>query len=175
MKQQSRCTFLRVSLKVGHFTLDNAGNNGTMMKSLEAMLASRDIVFDAVDRRIMCFAHIVDLSSKQVTRNAGNTDNDDNDDSPQCDDGTTVSATIARGRNVVRVIRGSGMRRAAFDEVIENGNNRGYFKKGSDVVKVEKLKLLRDVRTRWDSIYLMLNRLREMRPVGFTLLEFDVR
>ncbi len=30
---------------------------------------------------------------------------------------------------------------------------------------LKELQLLRDVRTRWDSIFLMLNRLREMRPV----------
>jgi hypothetical protein len=156
-----------VSLKVGHFTLDNAGNNGTMMQHLETMLGDRDITFDAADRRVMCFAHIIDLSSKQVTSNASNAVDNLGDDSPQSDDETAVSDPIARGRNVVRVIRGSGMRREAFDEVIKNGNDRGWFKRGQPltVVKIKPRQLLRDVRTRWDSIYLMLNRLRDMRPV----------
>jgi hypothetical protein len=55
------------SLKVGYFTLDNAASNGTMMQSLQTMLRAHDIAFDVVDRKIMCFAHVVDLSSKQVT------------------------------------------------------------------------------------------------------------
>jgi len=52
-----------VSFKVGHFILDNARNNGTMMQFLETMLGDCDIAFDAVNRKIMCFAHVVDLSS----------------------------------------------------------------------------------------------------------------
>jgi hypothetical protein len=99
-----------VSLKVGHFTLDNVGNNGTMMRFLEMMLRDHDIAFDAVDRKIMCFAHVVDLSSRQVTRNADNTVDSDGDDSLESDDETATSGPIARGRNVVRVIQGSGVR-----------------------------------------------------------------
>jgi len=51
---------------VGHITLDNASNNDTMMKVLETMLAARDVSFDAHDRWIMCFAHIINLCSGQV-------------------------------------------------------------------------------------------------------------
>lgn len=165
-----------VSFKVGHFTLDNAGNNGTMMRHLETMLGDRDIAFDAVDRKIMCFAHVVDLSSKQVTRNADNTVDDDGDGSLESDEETAISGPITRGRNVVRVIRGSGMRRDAFEEVIKDGNKRGWFKAGRPlkVVQIKPLQLLRDVRTRWDSIYLMLNRLHEMRPVRLYFVIFGV-
>jgi hypothetical protein len=143
-----------------------------MMEFLETMLRDRDIAFDAVDRRVMCFAHVVDLSSGQVTRNADNTIGGDMDDSSQSDDETANSGPIGRARNVVRLIRGSGMRREAFEEVIRNGNDRGWFKEGQPpkAVKIKSLQLLRDVRTRWDSVYLMLNRLREMRPVSFTML-----
>jgi hypothetical protein len=170
MTQQSQCTLLTF-LKVGHFTLDNARNNGTMMHSLETMLRDRDIVFNAVNRKVMCFAHVIDLSSGQVTRSTGtqrrrNTVDDDGDDSPQSDDETAISDPIARGRNVVRVIRGSGMRREMFKEVIENGNNRGWFKAGQPPlpVKIKVRQLLRDVCTQWDSTYHMLNRLHEMSP-----------
>jgi hypothetical protein len=146
--------------------LDNATNNGTMMRSLEAMLGARDIAFDAVDRKIMCFAHVVDLSSGQVTSNASKTVDDDGD-FPQSDGETTVSDPIARGRNIVRVIRGSGTRRDAFDDAVKNSNEKGWFKVGQPpvVTKIKPQQLLRDVRTRWDSTYLMLNRLCEMRLV----------
>jgi hypothetical protein len=115
-----------------------------MMQFLEMMLRDRDIAFDAVDRKIMCFAHVVDLSSGQVTRNADNTVDSDGDDSLESDDETAASGPIARGRNVVRVIRGSGVRRDAFGEVIKNGNDRGWFKGGRPpaVVKIKSLQLL---------------------------------
>jgi len=133
-------------LKVGHFTLDNAANNGTMMKSLERMLRKCDVAFDAVDRKIMCFAHIVDLCSKRVA--------DYGNDFLLPDDETAASSPVARGRNVVWVIRASGERRREFDVEIAKGNAKGLF-------KIKPLQLLRDVCTR----YLMLQRLREMRPV----------
>jgi hypothetical protein len=107
------------SLKVGHFTLDNAISNGIMMQSLQTMLGARDIAFDTVDHKIMCFAHIVDLSSKQVTHSVDKTKqvtlnaceavDDDGGDFSQSDDETAASNPIACGCNVVRVIRGSGM------------------------------------------------------------------
>ena len=64
------------------------------------------------------------------------------------------------------------MCRDAFDEVIKNGNDRGWFKTGQPlaVVKIKALQLLQDVHMQWDSTYLMLNRLHEMRRYGFTLL-----
>jgi hypothetical protein len=138
-----------------------------MMWSLEMMLKDRDIAFDAVECQVMCFAHIIDLSSGQVTCSAGNMVDSDGDNSSSSDNESAASDPIARGCSIVRVIRGSGMRQDTFDEVVKNGNERGWFKSGRPpvAVKIKSLQLLRDVRTRWDSIYLMLNRLREMCPV----------
>ena len=93
-----------VSLKVGHFTLDNAGSNGTIMQFLKIMLGDHDIAFDAADHRIMCFAHVIDLSSGQETRNANNTIGGNEDDFSQSDSETTFSGPIAHGHNVVRLI-----------------------------------------------------------------------
>jgi hypothetical protein len=68
---------------------------------------------------------------------------------------------------MVQVIRVSGLRQDAFDEVIVNGNEKGWFKQGRPpkVVIVPCQQLLRDVRTWWDSVYAMLRRLRMLRPV----------
>ncbi|KAJ8579537.1 hypothetical protein M405DRAFT_712174, partial [Rhizopogon salebrosus TDB-379] len=70
---------------------------------------------------------------------------------------------------IVRVIHLSGQRHDAFQELISTGNAKHWFKvkKGprSIEVQLEQLQLLRDVRTRWDSVYYMLRRLRELRPV----------
>jgi hypothetical protein len=58
----------------------------------------------------------------------------------------------------VRVLRSSSSRRDAFDQHIRDGNEKGWFDVG-------QLQLLRDVKTRWDSVYYMLRRLRELQPV----------
>jgi hypothetical protein len=74
---------------------------------------------------------------------------------------------IALGRAVVRSIRASGQRRQNFEETIKDGNSKHWFglnDKGEHLV-VPCLQLLRDVKTRWDSVYGMISRLREMRPV----------
>jgi hypothetical protein len=155
-----------VLLKVGHFTLDNASNNETMMAALAPILAERDISFDAHDRRIMCFAHIINLCSGWVISAVSNGHNN-NDDHSSSDDGTVDSDPIAQARAAVRAIRGSGARRVAFDELIVDGNAKGWFKQvdSSEIVTLKSLQLLRDVCTRWDSVYHMLNRLRELHPV----------
>ncbi len=128
-----------------------------MMEALERKLEAREIPFDAADRQIMCFAHVIDLTSGRVIR-AVEGDNA----------ASETSNPIGLGRTVVRSIRASGLRRDSFDDVVKNGNTKNWFKVGNPpkVVKLLPLQLLRQVRTRWDSVYYMVNRLREMRPVG---------
>ena len=69
--------------------MDNTSNNKTMMESLQAMLAPREIAFDAKDRRIMCFAHIIDLCSKRVVLAASDGVEDLDDGYSSSDDNTT--------------------------------------------------------------------------------------
>ena len=153
--------------------MDNASNNETMMQALKTTLEHREIDFDAIDRRIMCFAHVINLCSGQVLCGATNADKDDASESEsdasssESDVDTVAPNPIARARAAVQVIRASGKRRDEFDKVIKQGNKEGWFKQGrpSQVVELKPLQLLRDVRTRWDSVYHMLRRLRQMRPV----------
>jgi hypothetical protein len=72
---------------------------------------------------------------------------------------------LKRARKIVRWLRSSDQRREAFRAFIINGNDSKLFKK-ADKCWVEPLQLLRDVKTRWDSVFLMLERLRELRPVS---------
>lgn len=138
------------------------------MEALEVKFSLRDIPFNASDRRIMCFGHIVDLSSgrviKEVDPKAANKD-DDHDDAVHSN--TVPSSPILLARSVVGAIQASGMRRDAFDDIITNGNDKGWFQQGQppERVKLPHLQLLRDVQTRWDSVYHMLKRLHVMRPV----------
>ena len=55
-----------VITQVGHWTLDNAANNGTFMEQLERLLHKRDIDFDHLDRRIMCFPHVINICCQHI-------------------------------------------------------------------------------------------------------------
>jgi len=80
---------------------------------------------------------------------------------------------LKRARRIIRLIRSSDQRRQGFQDYIKDGNERGWFvAKGEDgdrtTIPVPQVELLRDVKTRWDSVYLMLQRLRQLRPVSLS-------
>ncbi|SJL00252.1 uncharacterized protein ARMOST_03564 [Armillaria ostoyae] len=150
---------LRIASKMGWISLDNASNNDTMMAFLETLLMQRGIEFDAIKRHIRCFAHIVNLACKAVLTAITNIDyaHDDADFVPQPGQPTNFMAAcrrdpIATARSVVRLIRGSSIRRQIFSEILESLND------------VDNLQLLRDVITRWSSTLLMIERVLYLRP-----------
>jgi hypothetical protein len=73
-------------------------------------------------------------------------------------------------RALVRGIRASGQRQEQFANVILGGNQFGWWKDiQGNAVSIERRQLLRDVKTRWDSTYQMLVRVREFRQVSLLL------
>jgi hypothetical protein len=78
---------------------------------------------------------------------------------------------LRRARRVIRLLRSSDQRKEHFREFIRTGNEQNWFT-GNDedgkrvTVQVHELQPLRDVKTRWDSVYTMLERLRALRPVS---------
>jgi len=170
-----------MTFQIGHWTLDNAANNRTFMTELAALLYSRDINFDAQDRHIMCFPHIINICSQHVISKFTNIELANateatpvtlapNNATCQSFDNAVSRDPIALGRNTVRVLRSSGQRRDTFDDIIKDGNDKGWFgKTGNPPVNVQlhPLQLLRDVKTRWDSVYFMIKCLHEMRPVSY--------
>jgi hypothetical protein len=85
---------------------------------------------------------------------------------------------LRRARRVIRILRSSDDHRLGLSKLIEDGNKSGLFTtidphtKGDRRVpaQVPNLQLLRDVKTRWDSVYLMLWRLRVLQPVRWLWL-----
>lgn len=80
---------------------------------------------------------------------------------------------LRRARRVIRLLRSSDEHRTGLKKLIQDGNERGWFtvkdsNGNRDTVTVPELQLLRDVKTRWDSVYMMLLRLRELRPVSWS-------
>lgn len=79
---------------------------------------------------------------------------------------------VRRARKLVNFLRASDQRKEGLRKAIQDGNKSNEFigkdKKGKPiVVQVPELELLKDVKTRWDSVYMMLERLRQLKPVRF--------
>lgn len=156
--------------------MDNASNNKSCMQELEILLRMRDVEFSAADRLVMCFPHVMHICVTHVTKSF--TDLDDTSVSEAWMDAfpgeeereayadAVSSDPIALGRSMVRIIRASGLRRDEFMDIVKTGNSKKWFKDpNGNIQLVPELELLRDVKTRWDSTYAMINRLRALRPV----------
>jgi hypothetical protein len=62
--------------------MDNTSNNATMLQELARLLKECDIVFNPADCKVMCYAHVIDLSTGRVIDALAKkrTDDDDDDD-----------------------------------------------------------------------------------------------
>lgn len=146
--------------------MDNAENNTTMMRSLEGLFRQREIDFDAKERQVFCFPHTTNVCTGHVVTSLSSSpiDVEPHDDHivsgrPQTYEQALARDPIAMARAAIRAIRVSGARREAFAAVINDGNKDGRFKDPitGNVVQLKPLQLLRDVPTRWDSVYYMIN------------------
>jgi hypothetical protein len=159
------------------------------MQFLETRLAEQQIAFSHSENRIRCvivlypfpavnfllrcFPHIINrcterilssLTNEELILEAASTISDEK----ERDDYLSAFRRnpISLCRDMVRVIRSSGQRRELFDEIRSEGNRRGWWGKviGEDGKETDKIidtrQLLRDVRTRWDSVYFMIRRVR---------------
>jgi hypothetical protein len=83
-----------------------------------------------------------------------------------------VRDPIGIAQAIVQACRASGQRREHLQRVITDGNkNHDFGDTLESAVVVPQLQLLRDVETRWDSVYLMIRRLRVLRLVSIFVLE----
>lgn len=149
------------------------------MRELSRLLAERGIDFDAVDRRIMCFPHILNVCSGHVIDKYLDVEFTVDDEAwVDALDPTVViekeaylkaleEDPIALGRSVVRVVRASSLRRQDFSKTITTGNEMQWFTdEDGQPINLPMLELMRDVKSRWDSVFIMINRLGIMRQVS---------
>ncbi|KAJ7629923.1 hypothetical protein B0H17DRAFT_1164250 [Mycena rosella] len=73
--------------------------------------------------------------------------------------------------SIVTACRASGQRRADFEETIEKGNENGGWGEPPELLRV--VGLLKDVDTRWSSIFLMIDRVLELYQAIDALLGLD--
>jgi hypothetical protein len=156
--------------QVGLFTMDNASNNDTFIRSFAALMEEKGIPwFENPDHaRVMCFPHIVNLASEQVIKHFTSLDYlEDLDDTNEPAPGDVVQ----RARIIVKKIRASSVRTDLFSLAVETGNRSNRFVDAeNNCVQLPDLRLILDVKTRWDSLKYMLSRLIDMRPVSLRLL-----
>ncbi|KAH7918398.1 hypothetical protein BV22DRAFT_1024651 [Leucogyrophana mollusca] len=145
------------------------------MRELSRLLwEEREIHFDPDDNRIPCFPHIVNICVKHTIDEYTNADFTAIADTWVNMLGVRVNKEeyvaalrndpVALGRDIVHVIRASGARRKAFRDTIEAGNANLWFHDSKNKeVSLPVVELLREVRTRWDSLYYSINRLRALR------------
>jgi hypothetical protein len=133
-----------------------------------------EVAFDPLDSRINCFPHIINICAQHTIKALNsNIDPDLDLDSDESDDeGDTIRRHIpvdllGKVRSLIKAIRASGQRQTEFYNVVESGNRADWWKDANgNPEKIKPLKFLRDVKTRWDSTYQMLIRLRMFKQVN---------
>src|SRR5229473_5021962 len=78
---------------------------------------------------------------------------------------------LRHAHRVIRLLHSSDLCKQNFHEFIQSGNEQKWFTKLDDnskcvTVQICELQLLRDVKMRWDSVYMMLKHLRYFWPVS---------
>ena len=152
--------------KVQGITVDNASANTTFIRELKVLMENENIDFDIEDQHFRCFSHIMNLGVQDVLKLINieiteftkstesfkdktsdmddDTDEDDYYDDVDADEHELFLNFITKIRKTCKKVR--------FSE--ELTNKLKLFCKAADI---KFIKLILDVRTRWDSTYDMLN------------------
>ncbi|KAH9937936.1 hypothetical protein B0H21DRAFT_698741 [Amylocystis lapponica] len=128
-----------------------------MLEELQNVLRAKGIPFHAEGNHIRCFPHVVNVAVQ--TGLAQLTDVDKTiyvDDSMNPEYQSALSNdVVAAARRLVSACRASGQRREDYLSTIREGNSTHAF---GESIELPELELLRDVDTRWSSIFLMVDR-----------------
>lgn len=154
------------------------------MEHLSHQLWERGIHFDSADHKIPCFPHIVNACVQHILEKFHDTDLSRAPSEWQSGN-TTVKRKdyaaaltlnpVQRGRDLVQMIRSSGQRREGFQKTITVGNqHKSFHDSHGMVITLPNVELLYDANTRWDSSFVMFNRLRTLRQVSQYLTQWSL-
>ncbi|CAK5276396.1 unnamed protein product [Mycena citricolor] len=155
--------------KAGHFTMDNASSNTLFMQHLKEEIVEivPDSTFKAADRQVRCFSHIINLCSQAVNKAMEKIDRRNAEETVTNSGTKTAAGPIRRARKTVAYVQKSGQRWDALEDVIKEGNKTQlWLEKNENAmthVELKAVQLLPDVKTRWDSMFYMLQRLRYLK------------
>ncbi|KIK19164.1 hypothetical protein PISMIDRAFT_13850 [Pisolithus microcarpus 441] len=155
--------------------MDNTKNNTAMMDQLADLLNEQEppLKFVTKDRRIMCFAHIINLCVQDVISGftAANVADDLawawHDDTEEKDKYIEAMRgnPLALAHYAVHAIRASRIQYDEFASLTADGNRGQWFKSlDGEIAIILDLQLLHDVKTQWDLMFLMLNHLCALQP-----------
>ncbi|KAJ3754264.1 hypothetical protein EV360DRAFT_51958 [Lentinula raphanica] len=162
-------------------TLDNALNNGTLMRSLERRLKAEGVSFSEHGNRIRCFPHVINIAVKTALSRIGDVELDDADNvtldeifeylPPNESIGMSKAYReslskdlVGCAHKLVNASRSSGKRRDALRDAILAIRRAQTSHEGNHHYLMREVVLLRDVDTRWSSTFLMIDRLLELYP-----------
>jgi len=130
---------------MGHWMMDGALSNTTMMQAIEAHLNPHQIDYDAADNHIICIEYNTANTIRCMIAKASITEYSDNfnDFADPVDSQDGVRNIIALVCNIVHSICALGQHLDHFNNMIKLRNERRWF----GDVKVPELQLLRDVKT----------------------------
>lgn len=136
-------------------TADNAANNNTFLKELETECSVENINFHHKKNHVRCLAHIMNLTCQEILKNikAGEAQ-DENDILKEISEKSVDLSVIPRLRKLIVKIRSSPQRRERFARQCNLYPN------------INSPNLLLDVKTRWNSTYLMLERALTLQEVS---------
>ena len=139
-------------------TADNAANNNTFLRELEYVCCQKEIKFNHKKNNIRCLAHIINLTVQEILKNVKAGDAQEEDEllaivsQEEQEDNVNVEI-ISKLRRLIVKIRSSPQRKERFARRCE------FF-------SIKSLNLILDVKTRWNSTYLMLDRILKLREVS---------
>ncbi|CAA7271021.1 unnamed protein product [Cyclocybe aegerita] len=176
---------IRCVEKISAITLNNAGNNNTMMEQLSDELELLGIPFDKDGNRIRCFPHVINLAVKaglkeltelplfdqdilDLEASAQSTPSFSSDplqNNPEYRD-ALESDVVASVRKWVTACRSSGQRREEFEETLHKLKTIDATMK-----KLRLVGLLKDMDIHWSSTFRMIDRFLETHPVSKEMIK----
>lgn len=135
-------------------TLDNASNNNTFLKELGNICEEKNIIFHHEENRVRCLAHIINLAVQEILKHIKAEEAED--------ENIILSKLSHSNNNIIPKLR------KLIVKIRSSPQKREKFSWHCCLYKHDEnsLNLILDVRTRWNSTYLMLNRALKLKEVS---------
>jgi len=129
-------------------------NNDTFLKELSAICLEDNINFHHEENHVRCLAHIMNLTCQEILKNikAGEAQAENE-----------ILEEISKGKNDINIIP---KLRKLIVKIRASPQRRERFNRQSNLYTTNSLTLMLDVRTRWNSTYLMMERALKLREVS---------